>query len=254
MKKKGQRPPAAYVHRTYRSQVEAKGLVVSVVQIKETDLHILAPVDVTVQARDLVLRYRSQLENYGARRPDFFTSLSPLPFDHSAPKMIREMISASQSAEVGPMAAVAGAIAEKVGRDLLATGLAEIEVENGGDIFLHRQTECIIGIFAGDSPLSNTVGIRLPAARMPIGICTSSGTVGHSLSLGQADAVTVLAGSASLADAAATRIGNEVRRGGPLDHALQVGREIAGVEGVVIIQGRQLGAWGDVELVRLGQE
>jgi len=253
MKKKRQRAPASYIHRSYRNQVESKGLVGSVVQIGETDLHILAPIDVTLLARDLVIKYRGQLESYGARHPVFFTSLMPMKDDLAAPKIVREMLTSGQAAGVGPMAAVAGAIAEMVGHELLATGLAEIEVENGGDIFLQRQTECIIGIFAGDSPLSGKVGIRISANRMPIGICTSSGTVGHSLSLGQADAVTVLAGSTFLADAAATRIGNEVRVGEPLDHALRVGREIKGIDGVVIIQNKNLGAWGDVELVRLEQ-
>ncbi len=121
------------------------------------------------------------------------------------------MAAAAQTAGVGPMAAVAGAIAECVGRELLEFS-PEVIVENGGDIFLkvsHRRT---VGIFAGDSPLTGRIGIQIEARDTPLGVCTSSGTVGHSLSFGRADAVVVLAPAAALADAAATAIGNRVSR------------------------------------------
>ena len=111
------------------------------------------------------------------------------------------------------MAAVAGAIAEYVGRSLLLQGVREVMVENGGDIFLSRKKDCTVAIFAGQSPLSNKVGVLIAGKDMPRAVCTSSGTVGHSLSFGDADSVTVLASSTPLADAVATRLGNEVGRG-----------------------------------------
>ena len=140
-----------------------------------------------------------------------------------------------------------------IGRDLLRTGIEEVIVENGGDVFIQRKNDCISAIFAGQSPLSQKVGIRIPVKRMPVGICTSSGTVGHSLSLGQADSVTVLAASTLLADAAATRIGNEVSSGGKekINHALEVAQAISGLLGVVIICGENIGAWGEIDLVGL---
>jgi ApbE superfamily uncharacterized protein (UPF0280 family) len=150
------------------------------------------------------------------------------------------------------MAAVAGVIAEYVGRGLLKRAdCDEVVVENGGDIFMQRQKDCLAAIFAGESPLSYRVGIRIPARDMPLGICTSSGTVGHSLSLGQADSVTVIAHSTALADATATRLGNEVGRAGDLGPALKLAAEIPGLTGVVIVIGEELGAWGQVELVGL---
>lgn len=163
------------------------------------------------------------------------------------------MLKAAAAAGVGPMAAVAGAIAEYVGKGLLAAGQDEIIVENGGDIFLQRRAECIAAIFAGQSPLNQKVGIKIPPDRMPLGICTSSGSIGHSLSLGLADSVTVLASSVPLADAAATRIGNEVSGESQeiISRALEVARSIPGLLGVVIIHGEQMGAWGDINLVRL---
>lgn len=150
------------------------------------------------------------------------------------------------------MAAVAGVIAEFVGRDLLDRyGLAEIVVENGGDIYLQRQVATTIAIFAGPSPLSNKIGIRLRAAQTPVGICTSSATVGHSISLGRADAVTVLSASTALADAVATRIGNETKNDRDINQAVALAATISGVHGVLIIKGENLGVWGDLELVGL---
>ena len=176
----------------------------------------------------------------------------PLPLDESAPAAIREMLEAGQVAGVGPMAAVAGTIAEFVGRGLINSGIEDLIVENGGDIFIARAQECTVAIFAGQSPLSNKVGICLTPVKMPCGVCCSSGSIGHSLSLGQADAVVVTARSTPLADAAATRVGNEVDGSpGSLDAALKVARNIRGVSGAVVVQDKQLGAWGDIELVSL---
>lgn len=243
--------PNSYQERTYRRRVKTDDLISFEVQIQETDLHILASADLREEATNLILQYRAQVENHIANHPDFLTSLAPIPCQPMTPSIIKAMQQAAKAANVGPMAAVAGAMAEFVGRGLLKEGATEVVVENGGDIFLHRKKECVIGIFAGTSPLSDKVGIRIAAHRMPLGICTSSGRIGHSLSLGQADAVTVLAADTALADTAATRLGNEVKDSGDIDHALAVAQTIVGLDGVVIIQDQRIGAWGNVELVQL---
>ena len=253
-KKRKKIQPAAYKKRSYRGIAAAsEGLKSSFITVKETDLHILAPGNVEEAGYGFVLRYRNQIENYIASHPDFLTSLVPLTIDPLAPPIVKDMLKSAATADVGPMAAVAGAIAEYVGRDLLGSGLDEIIVENGGDVFLKRNGDCVTAIFAGQSPLSQKVGIRIPAAVMPAGLCTSSGTVGHSLSLGKADSVTVLAPSASLADAAATRLGNEVSAGSKksINSALKIARTISGLLGVVIICGEHMGAWGEIDLVGL---
>lgn len=251
--------PESYRERTYRRFQEQAGLVATQVVIQETDLHILASgsttFDLKERATELVLQCRLQLEHYIVRHPLFLATLDPLPMDFLAPPLVREMLAAAQKAGVGPMAAVAGAIAEFVGKALAADGVAEIIVENGGDLYVQRLKECSVAIFAGQSPLSYKVGLRLLPARMPVGVCTSSGTVGHSLSFGKADSVTVVANSTALADAVATRLGNEV--GGALsaragvDRALAKAREIEGIEGAVVICGEVIGATGAVELVPL---
>lgn len=245
------RSPLSYREREYRYQLDTGGLIASEVKVGETDLYILAERDVTEQATHSVIRYRTQLENYISSKPSFLTSLLPLPPDPLAPPIIKEMISAGSVAGVGPMAAVAGAIAGCVGRDLVADGVKEVSVENGGDIFMQRARESVVAIFAGSSPLSNRLCIKVSKTMMPVGICTSSGTVGHSLSLGKADSVTVLSASVALADAAATRLGNEIKKAEDINHALDVAKTISGIIGVVIVLDTQLGAWGQVEIESL---
>ncbi|MGW8161538.1 MAG: UPF0280 family protein, partial [Desulfobulbales bacterium] len=227
-------------------------LISSLVRMVETDLHILAPLKVEDEALRLVAEVRQQIEGYIRKNAFFIDSLKPLPEDDSAPHVVQEMLKAGLSARVGPMAAVAGTIAEFVGRGLQQSGVDDLIVENGGDIYIARKQECTIAVFAAKSPLSNRIGIRLEPDAMPCGICCSSGTVGHSMSFGCADAVVVAAPSTALADAAATRIGNEVGCGpAGLDKALQAARDIAGLSGVLIIRDDKLGAWGKIELVRL---
>ena len=147
------------------------------------------------------------------------------------------------------MASVAGAIAEFVGTDL-ASGSAEIIVENGGDIYLKSQKKRLIGIYAGKSSLSNKIGLEINASDTPLGICTSSGTVGHSLSYGKADAVTVVSKSTPLADAAATAIGNIIKQPSDIPKGIEMAKRTDGLKGVVIITGDILGLWGEIKLRR----
>lgn len=254
-KKKRKKPPESYSKRTYRRLVAESGLISFQVRLKETDLQILATENVYDRARELVLQFRLQLERYIVKHPQFSATLVPLPVDQLTPPIIRRMMEAAQVADVGPMASVAGAIAEHVGEQLVKEGCREIIIENGGDIYLHRQQESTLAIFAGESPLSHKVGLKVLAPAQPCGICTSSGTVGHSLSLGEADSVTVVAPSTLIADAVATRLGNEVitinggRQG--IARALEIGSGIKEITGVVVICGELMGAVGDLELVKV---
>lgn len=254
MKKKRKRDPLTYMERTYR-RWSADDLIGSHVKVQQTDLHIRADVDVTKRAEELVLQFRLQLEEYIAENPTFLTRLSPMAMDNLAPAIVVDMLTAARKAEVGPMAAVAGSMAYFVGKSLEREGVREIIVENGGDIYLHRKKECTIAIYAGESPHSYKVGLRIFPEQMPCGICTSSGTIGHSLSLGKADSVTVLADSVALADAVATRLGNEVGEvkdsKKAVQAALESARKIEDLSGVVVICRDALGAVGNLDLVNL---
>jgi len=239
-----------YQERTYRNYVRTDDLVKFEVIVKETDLLVRAEKDLSLQTREAVLKYRSQIEAYIEKKPWFETALSPLPMDPYAPKIVQEMCWASQIAQVGPMASVAGAIAEWVTKDLLPFS-KELIIENGGDIYLVSSRERTIGIYAGASPLSLKIGIFIPPEENPLGICTSSGTVGHSLSFGRADAVCILSKSAILADAVATAIGNWVQGKKDIESALERGSKLEGVLGIIVIVEEKMGVWGKVNLVPL---
>lgn len=238
-----------YRKRTYRNRISTGSRVSFQVTVKETDLYICADTDCTDMSLKSIHRHREYIEEYIRHHPFFARSMTPVPSDPFAPPIIREMIDGSRRCGVGPMASVAGAIAQHVGLDLLEYS-ENIIIENGGDIFLRLidQKDVIIGIFAGNSPLSNKVSLKVRLHAEPIGVCTSSGTVGHSTSFGRADAVCVKSQSAVLADATATSIGNHVMGKGDITRSLDFGMGIEGVQGVLIIMGDKLGVQGDMEL------
>ncbi len=235
--------------RTYRNWVEGKDLTSFTVTVKETDLYIRAASNLKRKAHRLVLKYRKLLESYIERCPAFLTSLEPIPVPKDAPHIVREMAEAAARAGVGPMAAVAGAMAEFVGKELLVFS-PEVIVENGGDIYLKSLKKRTIGIYAGKSPLSGKIGLEIEGRDTPLGICTSSGTVGPSLSFGTADAVVTLSASATLADAAATAIGNIVKTPNDISRSIEFGAIIPGLKGLVIIKGENMGLWGEVKICR----
>ncbi len=242
--------PVGFGERTYRQRVFAAGMVSFRVVCQETDLMVRADRPLETETREQVLACRAHIEGYIRRHPRFATTLTPWQQHALAPDIVRKMIQAAGDAGVGPMAAVAGAVAESVGQRLLNYSRQAV-VENGGDLFLKTDGPVVAGLFAGHSPLSMKMGIRLADTGDGIGLCTSSGTVGHSLSGGRADAVTVLARSCALADAAATSIGNRVGSPEEIKTGIAFGQRIAGVRGIVVVVGREMGAWGQVELVPL---
>ena len=158
-------------------------------------------------------------------------------------------MAASGIAGVGPMAAVAGALAEAVGWDLISLS-PELVVENGGDIFLAGRSEYCLAVFAGTSPLSGRLGIKLSApAPFSCGVCTSSARVGPSLSFGRADALTIVANNAALADAVATAMANRVQEKADLARVVESALALGGISGAVAVMGDNLAAGGDLELI-----
>jgi len=238
-----------YQPRTYRHWVRSQDLVAVNVVVEETDLHIRAVTDLHRKALKSALKHRGAIKKYIQQHPSFLTSLEPLTTDDDAPRIIKSMLESARKVGVGPMAAVAGAIAEFVGYDLLAFS-PEIIVENGGDIFLKSTGTRQAGIYAGSSPLSGKIGLEINGTDTPLGICTSSGTVGHSLSHGKADAVVVLSQSAILADAAATAIGNIVTDSDTITSGIEFARSITELTGVIIIKDTNIGIWGEVKLTQ----
>ena len=206
-------------------------------------------------ATSLARRHRLDLEAYIARRPLFLSSLVPIAPDAEAPPLAAAMIAASAAAGVGPMAAVAGAFAAFVGQALAAEfACREAVVENGGDLWLRFEEEIELSVFAGDSPLSERVGVSVPPSFSPLGVCTSSGTVGPSLSLGNADAAmvacrdTAACRDAALADAWATAVGNAVGRAEDIEAALALAEGRPGIVSVLVVKGGKMGIRGELPL------
>lgn len=235
--------------RFYRRGHKSWDWAVFEVKHRETDLWIRADRLLEKEAMDAVLSVRRQLENYIATSEGFLASLTPLPYDPAAPPIVRAMLEASAKAGVGPMAAVAGAIAQWTAEALHPLS-ASVIVENGGDCHLIADEEITVGVYAGPkSPFQGKIALRFGPERFPLAVCTSSGTIGHSLSFGKADAVVVASRSAALADAAATAIGNIARAPSDIQQALDHGARIPGIEGTLILMGGKMGAWGNMELV-----
>ncbi len=233
----------------YRTIVHPAGMLSFQIIIEESNLMILAEKDLREKARAVLWHHREQLKQYIEAHPEFYYSFTPLEVE-KAPPIVQTMAEAAWLTNTGPMAAVAGALAEAVGHSLLQES-SQVIVENGGDIFLHCLNPAVIGIYAGNSPFSLKIGIKLPGSDFSRGIATSSGTVGHSWSYGQADAVTVVCRSATLADAAATRLGNLVLASGDWSQIETELSRLPFVEAAVCIAGRKMMAWGQMELVSL---
>lgn len=237
-----------YEPRTYRRYTRSEDLVSFRVRVSETDLFISCDRDFSREAREEVNRSREDIEAYIAKHPDFQKALTPVILEEPAPPIVKEMVESANKVGVGPMAAVAGAIAEGVGKKLLEVS-PQVIVENGGDVFIASEKPRIIGIYAGDSKFSKKIGLEVEADSTPCGVCTSSGTVGHSFSFGKADAVVVLSKSASLADATATSLCNRVQAETDIEGAISYGKKIKGIEGIIVIFRDTLGVWGDIKLV-----
>lgn len=230
----------------YRKYVKANDLNIQRVMVKESDLFVSGVVDLSEKAMALLIKCRKILETYIEKNPSFKTAMQPIGMDEHAPDMVKTMMAAGMRAGVGPMASVAGIIAEYVGTGLLPYS-SEVIVENGGDVFVRSEKKREFMILAETSSfLGLRVGIE--PSQHPTGICTSSGLLGHSISYGKADAVMVRAKSVALADASATAIANIVKTGADINRAIDKARQL-GAEGLVVIADETMGAWGNIEIL-----
>ena len=224
--------------------------------VQETDLWISMDSSawyqgLEVEIRGFVFTLREIIKEYIKSDPLFLTSLEPREALPGAPKVVLDMVQGGRKAGVGPMAAVAGAVAREVGRHIREiTGSRHVMVENGGDIYIYGSRPLTVAVYAGISSLSDKVGIRLQPSG-ELGICTSSGTVGHSISFGKADACAVICDDVVVADAFATAFCNRVKSAEDISEVLNLAKGCADVKGILVILGEALGAWGEIELIGL---
>ncbi len=220
---------------------------------KESNCTIISDKEEAIEIAISSIKYNlTLLEEYIKKHPRFLFSLEPVAVDN-APEVTRLMAEASEKADVGPMAAVAGVLADLAVHEMINSGCKVAVVENGGEVYAVSDQPIDIAFAAGDEPLSKEMGFRLK--QFPVGLATSSGLFSHAFSFGDAEAVTIFAVDAGIADAAATAVANlitgddvqsVIRRG--IDRALS----IDGVKGVFILYRGVVGKAGAIpELIKL---
>ncbi|MBN1181237.1 MAG: UPF0280 family protein [Bacteroidales bacterium] len=240
--------------RVYRKRMSLDDFDHIRVQYLDTDVWIGVPLksklnDIDNYAYDTIRSIRTQLDNYIRDFPDFQKSHEPVKTGLTEIEVVNKMIFSANRAGVGPMAAVAGAMAESLGRSIMKNyQLEEIIVENGGDIFLQVHREMNVSVYAGGSPLSDLVGILIPEHSGPLGICTSSASVGHSFSYGKADAVMVVASDCALSDAYATSICNKIKNECDIALILEEIKQTKDIISCLIIMNDKMGIMGKFEM------
>jgi len=247
-------PKEKYVARTYRSQFNSDRFSAFEVKYKETDLWIGVDTasfkeEMQTLAAAKTEELRKKLDDYIETEPFFKKSLKPFQPSASAPAEAKAMAVATEIAGVGPMASVAGLFAREVGEAILQNfSVEEMVIENGGDIFAVIKKELVLSVFAGESPLSGKIGLVIPADTGKIGICTSAGTVGPSLSFGKADAVVVICSDAVLADAFATAFGNKVKSPNDVEKVINQSEKYPEILSMLIVCEDKVGIRGDFEI------
>lgn len=215
-------------------------------QLKETIVTILARKAGHIDAAKRAIReQRACLEDFIGRDPFFQVTLEPYDLgDDEAPDIVRQMIKSGCVFGIGPMAAVAGAIAGYAVAAMIEEGATYAVVDNGGDICILNDHPLNVGIYTGNSPIKN-LAFEISPRKVPLGICTSSGTVGPSISFGWADAAVVVSRDVMLADAAATALGNAVAAAGPLQECFAA-IDRPGVDGALAVRGGEMAMWKDL--------
>lgn len=263
--KKNRGPVHSSSERGYRSGCPPReGEVAFQVVLEESDLWVVAssrsgPPRLEDAALDLLQNLRGQLKTYIALHPEFATSFTPVSVGRDAPLIVRRMAAAAECCGVGPMAAVAGGVAQCIAEGL-SCHAREVLVENGGDTYLLSSKERIVG-FLPDPGSQSVIGLRLPANAFPVSLCSSSATIGHSASLGKGELVAVRSKSGFFADAAATALCNMLQRPKDLDRLLEQAAVWASTTGLQheddLLQGvfaqckGQIAVWGEMELAAL---
>jgi len=221
------------------------------VVLEETDILITAEKDFSLEALEYIQKLRAELKQYINIHNQFLHALKPIEIYRDSPQIVYKMAIAAKSLGVGPMAAVAGTIAHMLA-EKFAPKSPNLLVENGGDIFICSTRDRTVGLLA-DPGQKIKLGVQIPAENCPCSLCASSSTIGHSLSLGQGDLVAVMAKDGSIADAAATSLANMLFGKKGLERMLTRAKKLKdlGIWGVFAQQGKNIGAWGDLELINI---
>ena len=226
-------------------------------QLRETIATIFAYEQSHIEvAKESIREQRNLLEKFIQVDPFFMLTLEPYDLNaDDVPDIIQQMIKTSAVFGIGPMSAVAGVIAKLAVEAMIQAGAVYAIVDNGGDISILNDQTVLVGIYAGTSPIKD-LALEVPPRVEPLGICTSSGTVGPSISFGCADAALIVSKDPALADAAATALGNAVQPGRPLADCFKA-IDKPGIDGALVIRGEEMAVWGKlppIRRARVGEE
>lgn len=212
-------------------------------QVRETIVMVIADEEYHQVCLESIYRSRAALELYIMEDPFFKVTLEPYECKPDAPEVVKRMVRSTTRVGVGPMAAVAGTIAWLALEDMVEAGCRYAIVDNGGDIALINDEPVVVGIYAGESPIRG-LGLEITPQESILGICTSAGTVGPSISFGNADAAMIISRDVSLSDAAATALGNRITDEAALSTAFDFLKDIPEVTGALGIIGDKMATYG----------
>jgi len=249
-----------YINRDYRNNLNNERFNFFNIKYREIDLLIAIDKNSSVEkikneTFQFVKDLRIKFDNFINQNPIFQKSLKSIGKLESNNKIINYLIKISKKVNMGPMAGIAGAFSEYTGKFLLNNyNISEIIIENGGDIFLNTLKNVHISIFAGKSLLSEKVGLKIKPEETPMGISTSSATVGHSVSFGKADSVTICSKDTVYSDFLATKLCNMVKKDSDIDLVLDIAKKDKKIESAVVIYNNKAGFIGKHEIIKLNKK
>ena len=231
----------------YRNKISAEGRYSFRVDYKYSGLYIMCDRDISSELEEAILSFYRDIEMIIAGQPDFEKSLVPIKTGKDLPMTIKEMCCAGEVFNVGPMASIAGALCDHLAKNL-TDRCNFLMIENGGDVYIKSNVPFEVGIFTKNIYFKDKLTLLIEAGQTPCGICSSSGSFGHSLSLGKSDLVTVLSRTATTADAAATAIANTINSEEDINEAIARFSRYSEIEGLIIIKNKRIGLWGKLQL------
>lgn len=244
-----------YEPRTYRKNVNTDRFEYVRIIVEESDLWLgieksrFEKVDQKLVRYEIV-RLREVLKDYIVLNPIFLQSMKPIEIYNTDPPIIIKLKETGIISDTGPMTGVAGLIAEKITNFIVNTfEIKEVIVENGGDICMKINSDLNLSIAAGKNSGFNNLGLKILASEEVIGICSSSGTFGHSFSFGKADLLTVISHDTVLADAWATSLANQIKTQEDIQTLCNILPEE--IIGLVAIKDNKIAYKGDYELLKL---
>jgi len=235
--------------KSYRSAIKQRNNFSWHISYKNSDVYISSDRDIKCKIAPHLKEIYSKIEMCIKKDPVFLRALSPVPIKPFYPAEIKEMCRVSEKFNVGPMAAVAGAVNDYIAGHLSGY-CGELVIENGGDIFLKSGRDLIINLYIRNPYFEDRLNIKIAGSDTPCGICSSSGTFGHSLSLGKCDLATVISKSSTIADAAATAAANRVKSEEDILPAIDYFKNFNDILGVLLVKGKKIGMWGKFRLLK----